>query len=92
MTFARGAFAMARMSGAEVVPVVGLWTPTGRIRILVGEPLVFSRGETAEAFDTNGAAEFARWYERVMLSDPSQLRVEVMHRFLAAPRMAPESI
>lgn len=88
--FGRGAFAMARLGGAEIVPAVGLWTPAGRIRLQVGQALSFVRGETPEAFETNGAAAFAKWYEDVMLANPTQVRVEILRRLLAADRVASE--
>ena len=90
VAFGRGAFAMARLSGAAVLPLVGLWTPTGRIRMHAGEAMTFPGGLPIEAFENASTRAFAAWYERLILSNPTQLRVGVLRRFLAAPRVAPD--
>lgn len=92
MVFGRGAFAMARLSGAAMLPLVGVWTPSGRIRMCAGDVMTFPGDLSAEEFEAASARAFAAWYEGVILSHPSQVRVETIRRFLTAPPIAPTSI
>lgn len=86
--FGRGAFAMTRLGGATAVPVVGLWTPDGRIAMHVGAPLVFDAGGTGAECEINIATAFAAWYERLALAHPEQMRANALRLFLGAPRLA----
>lgn len=69
---ARGPFALARICGAPLVPLLARCDHQGVIRITVGEPLD-GHGSGRE-LETALAVAAGRWLETYLLTRPSQLR------------------
>jgi lauroyl/myristoyl acyltransferase len=69
---ARGAFALARATGAPLVPVAARMDRAGVIRIAVGAPL--PRIGEGDALETALAAAAAAWLEAFVRESPGQLR------------------
>jgi lauroyl/myristoyl acyltransferase len=68
---ARGAFAMARVAGVPIVPLVARWDGDA-IELIVGEPLPVSNDEQVLA----GAA--ARWLEAYLRESPGELSYRIL--------------
>jgi hypothetical protein len=68
---ARGPFALARITRAPLVPVVARWDPSGRIRIIVGEPLIAE--ENSPDIEASYASAAARWLDGYLRASPKQL-------------------
>ena len=86
---ARGPFALARLTGAPLVPVVAHWSAAGRIGVVVGARTRVPRGGSEDADlerERTAAGEAARWFERHVRQSPGQLWVRTMRWVLAAPR------
>jgi lauroyl/myristoyl acyltransferase len=62
---ARGAFALARMTGAPIIPVAPRWRGTG-IGIVAGDPV-------APGDDSAMAAALTRWMESFVLESPGEI-------------------
>jgi lauroyl/myristoyl acyltransferase len=72
---ARGAFALSRITGAPLVPVLARWRGS-RAEIVSGDPIPASADESAMAAAT------ARWLERYLLDSPGQISLrtlEILH-------------
>lgn len=81
----RGPFAIARLSGAPVVPLVARWDDDGWARITVGEQL---RGEgSGRMLESSLALAAGRWLESYLLSSPRQLRRCSLRWLLDSPRL-----
>ena len=78
LELARGPFALARLSGAPLCPLVARWE-RGRIGIVVGDELAAKEGE--EAF----AAAAARWLERYLVASPVEVRLGLLRVFSTPP-------
>lgn len=76
---ARGAFALARVTGAPVVPLVAHWQRT-ELDFSVGDPIPPELGEEAMAAAT------ARWFEDYLLERPGQISVFMLERLRTAER------
>lgn len=87
--FARGPFTLARMTGADLVPLVPRWDSDGRIVADVGKPLLFDRGAGINEItvETAAARAAAVWLESYLLAAPAQLWVDTLQRFRQAPRL-----
>lgn len=70
---ARGAFALARITGSPIVPIAPRWRGT-RAEIVVGDPIV--SGDEAEM-----AVATARWLEAFVRSAPETLSEMFVHGF-----------
>ena len=66
VALARGGFALARMTGTPLVPVVGTWRGS-RAEIVCGDPIPPSGDEHAMA------ASLAHWLERRLLEAPGEI-------------------
>jgi hypothetical protein len=75
---ARGPFALARLTGAPLVPFVGRWQ-RGGIEIGIGEVL----SPASPACESDLAAAAARWLERYLLDAPSELELGLLRTLLA---------
>jgi lauroyl/myristoyl acyltransferase len=73
LPLARGAFALARVSGAPIVPLVGRWRGT-ELEMVVGEPIPAALGEAEMAAAT------ARWLEGYLRANPGEISVFVLER------------
>ena len=80
---ARGPFAMARLTGAPVVPLAAQLDDDRVVRIAVGAPLLGAG--TGDDFETSLAARAAAWLEGVIRESPRQLRRCVLQWLLDAP-------
>jgi lauroyl/myristoyl acyltransferase len=81
----RGPFMLARVSGADVIPVVPRWTAADRITVHVGDPLVFdtTSGASVEAIEQDAAVAAARWLESYLVEHPDELWVYSLAWLLA---------
>ena len=75
LPLARGAFALARVTGARVVPVVARWTPNG-MRLVVGDAL---EGSTEASL----ADAAARWLDDYLRESPEQVTLGLLRELLA---------
>jgi hypothetical protein len=73
MPFARGAFALARLGRAPIVPMASRWRGTA-MEVTVGEPIAPDRGEGA------AAAAVAAWLERYLVERPGEVSVFLLER------------
>ncbi len=86
---ARGAFAMSRLTGAPVVPLVTRLDADRMVRVAIGSPLAGTRDTgDADAFETALAAGAAAWLEAYVRASPAQLRRCSLQWLLEAPRIA----
>ena len=82
-TMARGPFALARLSGAPLVPLAPRLDGDRLVRLAIGPPLI---GEgTGQALETSLAAGAAAWLEAFLRHSPEQLRRCVLEWLLEAP-------
>jgi lauroyl/myristoyl acyltransferase len=90
----RGAGALARLSGASILPVTCSWARSGaRIDVAIHEPLPRPRVPTKErtAFEDTLLAATARWFENYVRAHPEQLRLRWLRHYLAAERCREEA-
>lgn len=69
---ARGPFALARITGAPLVPLLARWDDDGWIRVTVGDALP-GRG-SGRALESSLAIAAGKWLEDYLLASPRQLR------------------
>ena len=67
---ARGAFALARLTGAPIVPVVARWRGT-RVDVVSGQP--FDGGD-----ERGLAASAARWLEEHLRANPDEISLRIL--------------
>ena len=79
LELARGPFALARLTGAPLVPLVGRWKQ-GNVEILTGEPL-----QPAASGEQALAAAAAGWLERYLLESPEELGLGLLRTLLDPP-------
>ena len=83
LELARGPFALARLTGTPLRPLVACWE-RGRIGIVVGDELAAPGGEGAFA------AAAARWLERYLEESPVEVGLGLL-RVLLGRELTPES-
>jgi hypothetical protein len=85
----RGPFALARITGAPVVPLAARLDADRMVRVAVGSPLA-GIGETGDvrAFEAALAAGAAAWLEAFLRASPAQLRRCSLQWLLEAPPIA----
>jgi lauroyl/myristoyl acyltransferase len=77
---ARGAFALARITGTPVRPIASRWRGT-RLEVCVGDPVASALGEEGMAAAVGG------WFERYLRASPGEVSVFILERLRpAAPR------
>ena len=89
MHLARGPYALARMTGASIVPLAPRWTRDGRICIEVGSPLavpVVVDGDN-NRFEQAYAQASADWFETYALAHPGDLWLYRLRQLLANERV-----
>jgi hypothetical protein len=91
MQLARGPYALARMTGAPLVPVAPRWMPDGRIGIEVGPVLPAPPVADAERFEQTYAQASTDWFEQYILAHPGDLWLYRLRHLLAADRVRPEA-
>jgi hypothetical protein len=86
---ARGPFALARLTGAAVVPLAARLDADRRVRVAIGSPLT-GAGDIgdARAFEDALAVGAAAWLEAFLRASPAQLRRCSLRWLLEAPRIA----
>lgn len=84
LVLARGPFALARLTGAPVVPLVGRWRGS-EVEIVTGEALVPETPDSAagpEAWEIALAASAARCLERYLLASPAEISLGLLRNLL----------
>jgi 1-acyl-sn-glycerol-3-phosphate acyltransferase len=72
--FRRGAFMLARMTGAPIVPAAAMWTSRGTpLTIVTGDPIVPPAAPSVD-FERDAAQALADWLERFLIQSPERLR------------------
>lgn len=93
LELARGPFALARLTGAPIRPLVARWE-RGRIGIVVGDELGANlpsvSGREAPEWEGDLAASAARWLERYLEGSPVELGLGLL-RVLLGSTLTPES-
>lgn len=88
VVFRRGPFALARLTRAPLVPVVGAWTQGGAIEMRAGpdiEPAAACSSCGPDDVETGLAASVARWLESYLRAEPQEIWPSTIRNFLAAP-------
>jgi hypothetical protein len=82
LALARGPFALARLTGTPLVPLVARWR-SGGVEILLGDPLALPGQEAGpEAWEGALAASAARWLESYLLASPGELGLGLLRNLL----------
>lgn len=83
LPLARGPFALARLSGAPLVPLVGRWR-RGGVEMVLGEALApaVPAGSTPEAWESALAAAAAGWLENYLLEEPAEIGLGLLRVLL----------
>jgi hypothetical protein len=88
---ARGPFALARLTGAPLVPLVARWRRSG-VEVLTGEPLDSLETKPARdpvvdpsAWESALAAAAARWLEGYLQETPAELGLGLLRILLSSP-------
>ncbi len=79
----RGPFALARMTGAPIVPIVARYTPDGKVGFVLGDPLQDQESGTEK--ETALAAAAMAWFESYIRRNPEQLWVGSLRWLRSAP-------
>lgn len=85
LELARGAFALARLTGAPLRPLVARWRrSTVEITVgeVLGEALAGDLASGPEARESDLAAAAARWLERYLLESPAELGLGLLRALL----------
>jgi len=82
--FRRGAFVMARLSGASILPLYFRWGDGGRIEVEAAEPIRAATGGDAVRQETEMATKVARWLEGRLLGRPDDLSLSLLKWFEAS--------
>jgi hypothetical protein len=80
---ARGPFAMARLTGAPLVPLVARWRQSG-VEVEIGEALSACLETDPKAMETALAASAARWLEGYLLESPAEIGLGLVRSLLGA--------
>jgi hypothetical protein len=83
LRFGRGAFALSRMTGAPVVPVIAVWARGGAVALHAYAPLERAPGRPVEAALAEAAGRFLDGFVR---RSPDQLSLGTLFELLDAPR------
>lgn len=78
---ARGPFAMARLTGAPLMPLAARWRG-GEVEIETGDPLAAPPAAAPEAWESALATAAARWLERYLLGSPAEVGLSLLRVFL----------
>jgi hypothetical protein len=84
LTLARGPFALARLTGAPIVPLVARWR-RGGLEIEIGRPLAAGPATDPAARETALAAAAARWLEGYLRKSPADLGLGLLQDLLRPP-------
>ncbi len=78
---ARGPFAMARLTGAPLVPLAARWRG-GEVEIETGGPLPAPPMPTPEAWESALAAAAGRWLDLYLQESPAEVGLSLLRTFL----------
>jgi len=78
---ARGPFAMARLTGAPLMPLAARWRG-GEVEIETGDPLAAPPAAAPEVWESALAAAAARWLERYLLGSPAEVGLGLLRALL----------
>ena len=84
LTLARGPFALARITGAPLAPIVARWRGGG-IEVELGDALAADSSAAAAgplAWESALAAAAALWLERYLLASPSEIGLGLLRELL----------
>jgi hypothetical protein len=81
LELARGPFALARLTGAPLRPLVARWRRS-TVVVTVGEALAGDPSSGPEARESELAAAAARWLERHLLESPAELGLGLLRALL----------
>jgi hypothetical protein len=84
----RGAFTLARITGAPLVPVVCAWTARGHIEMRIAEAIdrPLTEGLTSTALEDDMAVRTARWLDAYLRAEPQEIWPSTLRHYLGAPR------
>jgi hypothetical protein len=82
LELARGPFAMARLAGAPLVPLVARWR-RGGVEAEIGQALAVDPTLGPAAWEGALAVSAGRWLERYLLESPSELGLGLLRILLA---------
>jgi hypothetical protein len=85
LELARGPFALARITGAPLVPLVGRWRHGG-VEAEAGEALALDPGTVD--FEESLAVSAGSWLERYLLESPSELGLGLLRMLLGPPSIS----
>ncbi|MFB3855153.1 MAG: hypothetical protein ACE148_15205 [Vicinamibacterales bacterium] len=88
IVFRRGPFMLARVTGAQMHPVVSRWRHDGRLDVAIHEALARPPSLDRDSFEASLAETAARWLQRYLLANPDQIWLFTLRNFLAAPLAA----
>jgi hypothetical protein len=86
VSLARGPFALARLTGAPLVPAVARWNEAGRIDIVLGPALGMDRTGPPALVEASGAASAAQWFDAYIREHPEELWFYTLRWLASAPR------
>lgn len=87
VTFRRGAFRLARLTGAPIRPVTIVWAGGRRpIRASIGDPLAIADGCGPEMFEARAAEAAAARFEQYLLAHPHEYHRGKFQTLLEAAR------
>lgn len=83
----RGAFVLARLTGAPLVPVVCAWTASGEIAIRIAAPIEPPTNGALDPIeiDTLMAQGAARWLDAYLRAEPQEIWLSTLRHYLSAP-------
>jgi hypothetical protein len=87
---ARGPFALARLAGVPLLPIVGRFRDGG-VDIVLGEALPQPPASEAVEWESTLAASAAGWLERYLRAAPAELGLGLLRNLLAAGITSPPS-
>jgi lauroyl/myristoyl acyltransferase len=74
ITLARGPFALARLTGAPIIPLVARWRGT-RVEIIRGDAIAASKNESLSA------AAMAKWLQDYLAANPGEIKPRTFDLF-----------
>jgi len=81
LALARGPFALARMTGAPIVPLTSRWIGAG-VQLIVDGPLVGIPADDSGTFEQSLAQSASRWLEGYLRRWPSELGLGLLRELL----------
>lgn len=83
---ARGPFALSRLTGVPLVPVVARWNDEGRIEIVVDRPIAAPPSGLGGDAELAATTEIARRMEAHLRARPGEIWISTLRWLLASAR------